>query len=402
LAGTAKATAKFLREAEELEQRLRTSMPSDLVAAAEKMANEWLPPKVARAKQLAIKGDPVAQFEFGWMLKSPRLIGEPRHEEAQEWFRRSAEQGYPAAQYSLARQFMNVKGREAEASSLFAKALEQGYPAAQHAMGERYARGEGVPQSMEQACNWYLNAAEQGEFEALGDVADCYASGRGMKQDQIEAYKWLLIQKPRERAEYVYVINDKLADLSKLMTVQQISEAKKRAATWQSRPPVQKAWKATRTEQEPTAPVTAPVAAASTPDPPPLKPGARLIEWSSLTDCDVVRGHKLSNTIEFGFGATGGGTAAYVLRPIPPTTRIEMAPGRYGSKVLSGTGGRPPTASVMTGMILGGKPEADFYSALGVGTKMLLPNEDVELCGVRMKSGDLEITDRGFVVTVKP
>lgn len=166
--------------------------------------------------------------------------------------------------------------------------------------------------------------------------------------------------------------------------------------------PVRKAWKATLAKAEAAVPVAAPIGTASTADPPPLKPGARLIEWSSLTDCDVVRGHKLSNSIEIGLGVTGGGTAAYVLRPIPPATEIEMAAGQYGSRVLSGMRGRPPTASVMTGMIVDGKPQADFYSALGVGTKILLPGDDIEICGVRMKSGELEITDRGFIVTAKP
>ena len=46
-------------------------------------------------------------------------------------------------------------------------AADQGYHAAQFNLGVLYANGDGVPQDLAQAAEWYRKAAEQGYSRAI-------------------------------------------------------------------------------------------------------------------------------------------------------------------------------------------------------------------------------------------
>jgi hypothetical protein len=77
----------------------------------------------------------------------------------------------------------------AEISQLRVKA-EAGDPTAQFAMGKAYEDGKGVPQSDEQAVEWYRKAAEQGNAPAQNDLGLIYLAGRGVERSKEEALKW--------------------------------------------------------------------------------------------------------------------------------------------------------------------------------------------------------------------
>jgi uncharacterized protein len=83
-----------------------------------------------------------------------------------------ATSSYPNAtrfQYQLGRAYeKNIK--YGEAVSWYRKAAEKGSPAAQYSLGVMYANGRGVPRDDAQAIAWYRKAAEQGLDAARAEL----------------------------------------------------------------------------------------------------------------------------------------------------------------------------------------------------------------------------------------
>ena len=73
------------------------------------------------------------------------------------------------------------------------KLADQGDASAQNALGLRYATGDGVPLSEEQAALWFTKAAEQGNVPAESKLGSIYYSGRGVPQDSTRAYFWMVV-----------------------------------------------------------------------------------------------------------------------------------------------------------------------------------------------------------------
>ncbi len=145
-----------------------------------------LGPKTADIKAAAEKGDAEAQCKlaqayyssFAW---SNSVI----------WFKKSAKQGNPEAQYSLGK--MLIGG------------------------------SSGVPKNVLEGIRWLRLAANQNHSMAQMKFGEIYEMGEGLKQDYVEAYKWYLLlvnQSPIWRS-----YPDRLA---LKMTTVQIDEAKKR------------------------------------------------------------------------------------------------------------------------------------------------------------------------------
>ena len=57
-------------------------------------------------------------------------------------------------------------------------------------LGYCYENGCGVPQSWEEAAEWYRRAADKGEKTAMRNLGNCYAYGRGVAKDQQQAEYW--------------------------------------------------------------------------------------------------------------------------------------------------------------------------------------------------------------------
>jgi len=70
---------------------------------------------------------------------------------------------------------------------------ESGDPAAQNALGLRYATGDGVVLSEDEAVRWFNKAAEQGNVPAQSKLGSIYYSGRGVPQDPSRAYFWMVV-----------------------------------------------------------------------------------------------------------------------------------------------------------------------------------------------------------------
>jgi TPR repeat protein len=115
------------------------------------------------------------------------------YKEAFKWYKLSAEQGYIAAQCSLAWMYENGLGvvqSDIEAFTCYRLAAEQGEAYAQTNLGWMYRDGRGVPQSDTEATNWFRLAAEQGDANSQGILSEMYEKGLGVKQSDTEAVKW--------------------------------------------------------------------------------------------------------------------------------------------------------------------------------------------------------------------
>ena len=89
-------------------------------------------------------------------------------------------------------------------------------------------RQVGVPQDYKKAIYWYRKAAEQGDIGAQNNLGWSYVEGKGVQYDLVIAYKWLYLA-----AETGNTHAGKNRDgIAKIMTPDQISEAKKLVQEW--------------------------------------------------------------------------------------------------------------------------------------------------------------------------
>jgi putative methionine-R-sulfoxide reductase with GAF domain len=110
------------------------------------------------------------------------------------------------------------------------KVAEQGDPAAQFSLGARYATGEEVKQDYTEAVRWFTKAAEQGHILAQATLGAYYWAGRGVPQDLTKAYYWsVLAQAGGDQASKYRV-----AVLASRMSRSQVLAAQQQANDWLS------------------------------------------------------------------------------------------------------------------------------------------------------------------------
>lgn len=130
------------------------------------------------------------QYQYGRVLDKQEL-----HAEAVTWYRKSAKQGYPAAQNSLGYAYEWGQGLETNlqlAVQWYHKAAEQNFAQAQNNLGTMYYLGKGVDYDDKQASYWYQKAAEQGHATAQRNLGVMYSKGSGVKQNYETAFQWYL------------------------------------------------------------------------------------------------------------------------------------------------------------------------------------------------------------------
>ncbi len=79
---------------------------------------------------------------------------------------------------------------EAQETAEIRKAAEQGDADAQLQLGDRYAKGIGVTEDLEQAFLWFRKAADQGHALAQFVLGKSYAYGHGVPKDVAQAVVW--------------------------------------------------------------------------------------------------------------------------------------------------------------------------------------------------------------------
>ncbi len=105
-----------------------------------------------------------------------------------------ADKGYAPAQLRLAHYYetgqAGVVKNLAEARRITILAAEAGSARAMHNLGVYYFRGEGGPQDMAAAAQWFRKAAAQGLSESQYNLGLMYQSGSGVTRDLSEARRW--------------------------------------------------------------------------------------------------------------------------------------------------------------------------------------------------------------------
>ena len=148
-------------------------------------------------RKAAEQGNAAAQFSLGWMYAKGFGVAQDDTESG-KWWRKAAEQGDANAQSNLGWMYQNGHGvvkDDAEAVKWFRKAAERGNATGQSNLGWMYANGFGVAQDYAEAVKWYRKAAEQGDEDAeealkcLGNGANRSAAGSGRKR-QAEEQAW--------------------------------------------------------------------------------------------------------------------------------------------------------------------------------------------------------------------
>lgn len=202
-------------------------------------------------RQSAEAGHPLAQLKLGLFYE--RAIGSPLdHDEAIKWYLRAASQGNPLAQYKLGLFYDNgiepftrqtvpnsfktasaVPADAAKAKDWFSRAAAQGHGPSLYRLSvldfgriNSFAPTQVPPGSDPQkAMQELIAAANMGVPEAMGSLSAKNNGLMGGKKDMVQAYRWLLLLSPESKGELAPT-----AFLEKLMTKEEIAEAKKLAA----------------------------------------------------------------------------------------------------------------------------------------------------------------------------
>jgi uncharacterized protein len=86
------------------------------------------------------------------------------------------------------------KANEAYLLKDYAKAMQEYQkeddPKSLYQIGYMYDHGEGVPQDLKQASEWYIKSAEKGYARAQYRLGLLYATGAGVEKNLKESEKW--------------------------------------------------------------------------------------------------------------------------------------------------------------------------------------------------------------------
>jgi len=153
------------------------------------------------------------------------------------WFKRAAAQGLLKAQVAVGLDYLNGTGVTqdySEAAAWFQKAADREDPGAEYALGRLYYDGQGLPQDYAKAFAWLQKAADQGETGAEAHLCNDYAIGAGVPVDFVTAYRWCSIALSlADPASDAYDVSRKvIATIGPSMSPKQIAEAQSLAGDW--------------------------------------------------------------------------------------------------------------------------------------------------------------------------
>jgi TPR repeat protein len=119
--------------------------------------------------------------------------GEKSATRALGYFKSAADEGYPTAQYNLARLYYSGDDGVARdpklAGAYFEAAAKAGHPAALFAVGRMYDQGEGVPADQKKAVVYYKEAAVKGDRDAQFALGTFFYEGDVVTKDLPTARK---------------------------------------------------------------------------------------------------------------------------------------------------------------------------------------------------------------------
>ncbi len=130
--------------------------------------------------------------DLGAMYRDGCGVGR-NDEQAINWFRKAAEQGYADGQGMLGEMYRYGRGVEQNYEQVvywFHKAAEQGAFIWQWSLGSMYESGDGVEKNYQHAVYWYRKVAEQGYADGQRQLGSMYESGDGVEQNDEQAEHW--------------------------------------------------------------------------------------------------------------------------------------------------------------------------------------------------------------------
>lgn len=152
-----------------------------------------------------------------------------------------AKSGKPGAEVAMGVCYADGKGvarDPQQAANWYRKAAEQGYVRGEIRLADLYRDGDGksFPRDMQKAAQWYRKAADQGDPGAQGTLAMLYMLGQGVPQSDLEAYFWFdLAASVPSPNQARYVINRQ--NIGTHITTGQLAEIQDRETKWKSAHP---------------------------------------------------------------------------------------------------------------------------------------------------------------------
>lgn len=141
---------------------------------------------------LSLKGNVRAQTYIGVMYAKGFWM-EKNYQQANDWYKKAADQGYKVAQHNLGINYEFGKGFSKDykkAVEWYQKAANQGYRSSQYNLADMYRKGEGVVKSEEKAIKWYKKAADQGHLNSQFGLGYLYDTSKSSIQSYSKAVKW--------------------------------------------------------------------------------------------------------------------------------------------------------------------------------------------------------------------
>lgn len=140
--------------------------------------------------QAAEMGHPKAQSYLAYQMWKAAEF-----ELAFDWYKKSAENGYPEGMYGLAGMYAAGEGAEVDFEQAFLwyqKSAEAGFVTAQVALAAAWEEGAyGLEPDNEHSMKWYRTAADQGHKPALRRLMLAYENGElGLLADAERAAYW--------------------------------------------------------------------------------------------------------------------------------------------------------------------------------------------------------------------
>ena len=135
---------------------------------------------LSHARNMARSGNPISQFQLG--ADGPFYVG-------RDWLSRSAEQGFPAAQYvlgTIAKRSRNWDG----AARWYKLAAKQRHAVAQMALARLYYSGSGIPRNHGLVFWLTRQSAKSGLYDAQRSLGYCHYVGIGTPINREKGVFW--------------------------------------------------------------------------------------------------------------------------------------------------------------------------------------------------------------------
>lgn len=145
---------------------------------------------LAWLRKSADLGYPDAQYDLGIQLSRS---DDPDYAQALQWLQRAAASGHARAQYAIGQmkaEGLGVEKNEREAVRWYRQAADSGLATAEYAMGYATSEGAGIQKDDPDAMDWFRKAAQHGHAEAAFRISTMYANEEGVGKDGREQRRW--------------------------------------------------------------------------------------------------------------------------------------------------------------------------------------------------------------------